>query len=56
MNPMSYRIALQKEVQFLVFWGKLDRHSVMKMPRDIRKVWVELTSDSLKQLFGKGEE
>lgn len=52
-NNPSTRINIEKEVNFLVFWGKIDRYSVIHMPLWKRKLWVDLTLENLKMLYGK---
>jgi len=37
----------------LVFWGKLDRASVLKMPIWKRNHWIDLTIKNLKALYGQ---
>jgi hypothetical protein len=42
-------------MNFLVFWGKLDYQSVMRMPTWKRRYWIERTKENLKTLYGKGD-
>jgi len=48
----DYKVHLEKEINFLVFWGKIDRAQAIKMARWKRKLWVEMTSENLKLLYG----
>lgn len=38
-----------------MFWGKLDRHSVIHMPRAKRKLWLKMTEDNLRMLYNTKE-
>lgn len=43
---------LQKQLNFLVYWGKLSKEEVMVMPKWIRDYWVDLTIENIKILYG----
>ena len=51
---MEAKINLEKQVNFLVFWGKLDRDSVIRMPIKKRKLWIDMTLENLRLLYGGG--
>lgn len=44
---------IEKQVDFLIFWGKRDRESVIHMPLWKRKWTIEQTIENLKILYGK---
>jgi len=52
LNPNSYPEQLEKEINFLVFWGKLDRYSATRMPRWKRRKWIDWTIENLELIFG----
>lgn len=49
------KISLEREIQFLVYWGKLDRETAIHMPIFKRKIWIDLTIESVKKLYGTDE-
>lgn len=50
----EYRPQLEEEINFLVWWGKLDRRSAIKLPRTKRKMWIDFTLKNINSLFGDG--
>ena len=50
------KINLERQVNFLVFWGKLDRESVIRMPIRKRKLWIDLTIEQLRILYGTNDK
>lgn len=47
------KIALQKELNFLVFWAKFDAYTVKRMPTAWRKKHIDWTIENLEILYGK---
>lgn len=43
---------LEKELNFLVFWGKYSRNELLYIPKWKRKLLVEWTIENLKKLYG----
>jgi len=54
LNPKDSKskLDLEKEINFLVFFGKLSRSEAIRMPRWKRKQWVEWTVENLKLIYG----
>ena len=47
---------LHKEINFLVFFGKHNRHEIKRMPTAYRKKEVEWTIENLKMIYGDGSD
>lgn len=50
-NYMEYKAQMEEEVNYLVFWGRVGRETVMKMPLYKRKMWIKMTIKNLKTLY-----
>lgn len=51
IDTKSYKENLDDAIEFLVFWGKMDYQSALKMPTYKRKRWCERTSENVRLLF-----
>jgi hypothetical protein len=47
---------MQKSINFLTFWGRLDYYSACKLPTYKRNLYIDWTHENLKILFGKGDK
>jgi hypothetical protein len=49
----QYKEYLEKSINFLTFWGRIDYQSVLRMPTYKRRDWINMTQENLKILFPK---
>jgi hypothetical protein len=51
----NVKIALEKQLNFLTWWGKLSRQEAIRLPKWKRLLWIDLTIENLKRLYGEEE-
>jgi hypothetical protein len=42
-------------LNFLTWWGKLSRQEAIRLPKWKRLLWIDLTIENLKRLYGEEE-